>query len=353
MIAGLPGDMVSHKSRRRRRRPLYSALVLISIASLPSLAAAASGPSLLNPRQLLSAGARTYFNPKYASRNAVAATASSFNASTTGSIEVVTDPERAEGRYGHSAVYIEERDLIYFIGGQLRGNTSATRITNQVLSMNLSSLFVWDTSSDHADNPSAISALSKGLPATAWASSAVDGEGLIWLLGGVSEDCSRDSTAHILDAQSKSKSRRRWSVPKLKPRSAPRRRQASAVAVRNSTTGGSDFYVLGGIAEKDTCSEGTVGYRGVDRYDTRSREVESFGWEAPLAESSGQGFEPPLSDYTATLLADGKTIAVVGGQAASGEIASMERVLLLDVETRRWTSQVSLRLVGASEKGRS
>lgn len=240
---------------------------------------------------------------------------------------VVTKPASNQARYGHSAVYLRSSKSVMFIGGQLDVNSSETaEITNQVLSLDLASV------GDAQDvQPDIIKHWSKYLPATAWAAAALDSNDQIWLLGGLTADCSKDATTHVFDGT-------KWSAPNLLPRLPPRRRQTRAVAVANSNTGGTDIFVFGGIAERETCSEGTIGYRGIDRYDTVTSTVETFGWQAPSGANTD--FEPPLSDYSAILLADGKTIAVVGGQTASGELASMKKILLFDTVRRKWKFQV-------------
>lgn len=300
------------------------ALLFAGIGSTHSFAAASSGTRNTVHRQpildtialtrreagLDAAGASAYTNATLASK--------------LGKPKVNLRPAATQPRFGHTAIYNTEDDTIVFVGGQLDVNTSSTtEITNQALSLDPASV---------ESELEAMKSWSKNLPANAWAASAVDNRERVWLIGGLTADCSKDATVHVFDGQ-------KWSSPKLKPKAPPRRRQARAVAFSNSTTGGTDIFVLGGIAERETCSEGTIGYRGIDRYDTVSNTVETFGWDAPAGAKSD--FEPPVSDYTATLLSDGKTIAVIGGQTASGAFSPMKSILLFDIVKRRWTMQVS------------
>ncbi|KAK4696985.1 hypothetical protein P7C70_g8281, partial [Phenoliferia sp. Uapishka_3] len=127
-----------------------------------------------------------------------------------------------------------------------------------------------------------------------------------------------------------------WANPGVQPRTPPRRRQAQAVAVYNATTSGSDLFVFGGIAEKYTCSSETIGYFGVDRWDTVAGTVETLPWDPPA--NADATFAVPVSDYTATLLADNTSIVLVGGQTASGNLVGMETVLVFNSKLRTWLS---------------
>lgn len=248
------------------------------------------------------------------------------------------------GRYGHSAVYLPPPfNSLLLIGGQI--GTNGTAITSDVLQFSVASTFLWgdDRPADSAipDNPAVNPSLSSGLPASAWAATAVDPHtASTWLIGGVTPDCETDSLVHTLVAAASSPSSG-WTTASVTPRAPPRRRQATAIPVANATTGGTDIWVLGGIADRYTCSVDTIGYVGLDRYDTTLGTVESLAWTAPAGVDSVE-WAAPVSDYAATLLADGASIAVVGGQTALGELVSLDQVLLFDVKTRTWTQKVRL-----------
>ncbi|GAA5881282.1 hypothetical protein JCM1840_003844 [Sporobolomyces johnsonii] len=309
-------------SKRTRTGPASLALALLSSSAAASFL---SSPfDSLRPRNLL---ARS--------------TPSTANASTS-SPTVVASTTSSTGRFGHSAVYLPPpTNQILLFGGQVGDN--GTQITSSVLRFDAASTFLWGDRPVSAipDNPAVDATLSSGFPATAWAASALDEQERTWIVGGVTDSC-QEPMAHVLNGSS-------WSTPTLSPRVPPRRRQASAVAVANLTTQGTDVWVFGGIAEAYTCSSETIGYVGIDRYDTALDTVESMAWAAPINATSD--WEAPVSDYTATLLDDGSSIAIVGGQTAQGELAGMDQVLVFNVDLRNWYQKTVSGSVPTSRMG--
>ncbi|GAA5943446.1 hypothetical protein JCM1841_002858 [Sporobolomyces salmonicolor] len=309
-------------SKRTRTGPATLALALLSSSASASFL---SSPfDSLRPRNLL---ARS--------------TPSTANSSTSSPI-VVASTTSTTGRFGHSAIYLPPpTNQILLYGGQVGDN--GTQITSSVLRFEAASTFLWGDRPVSAipDNPAVDATLSNGFPATAWAASALDGQERTWIIGGVMDSC-QEPLAHVLNGSS-------WSTPTLSPRIPPRRRQASAVAVANLTTQGTDVWVFGGIAEAYTCSSETIGYVGIDRYDTVLDTVESMAWTAPINATSD--WEAPVSDYTATLLDDGSSIAIVGGQTAQGELAGMDQVLVFNVDLRNWYQKAVSGSVPTSRMG--
>ncbi|GAA5839048.1 hypothetical protein JCM9279_002576 [Rhodotorula babjevae] len=326
-------------------RPYHAAAALALLAS-----STVSASFLTAPLDALRA--RAFLSTRAAVPNTKAAVTYS-NASS--SLPTVVDTTPAQGRYGHSAVYLPPpANELLLIGGQV--GESDTAITNDVLRFRLASSLVWGADrplSAIPDNPLKNSSLATGLPASAWGAAAVAAQGQAWLIGGVTADCDKDAIAHVLStvpASSSSSSATAWAVPALSPRYPPRRRQASALAVANATTGGTDVWVLGGIADSWTCSTDTIGYAGVDRYDTVSGLVESMPWSAPGGVDPAE-WEPPVSDYAAVVLEQGVGILVVGGQGSDGHLADMAEVFNFDVATRSWTQQSVVNLAPAPRMG--
>ncbi|BGP43206.1 hypothetical protein JCM10449v2_007234 [Rhodotorula kratochvilovae] len=313
--------MVQRRTKRSARLRAAAAVSLLACAPSTS----ASFLDSLRARALLPRAATVVPNIK----------ASLTYSNASAALPTVVDATN-EGRYGHSAVYLPPpANELLLIGGQVGEN--GTTITNEVLRFRLASTFLWGDRPVSAipDNPAKDTALAAGLPATAWAAAAVDAQARPWLVGGVTADCEADGIAHVLDTGSSS-----WAVPALSSRYPPRRRQASAVAVANATTGGTDVWVFGGIADEFTCSSETIGYAGIDRYDTVSGVVESMPWNAPGGVAPSE-WEPPVSDYSATALADGSGVVVIGGQASDGHLADTMSVLVFDVATRSWVQQAA------------
>ncbi|GAA5888396.1 hypothetical protein JCM6882_008604 [Rhodosporidiobolus microsporus] len=317
-----------HAHRRRTRRSRTTALLVATALLAPTSTSASflsSSFDSLRARALLP---RAAAGTVLSTDNSTAAASSSF--------PVVVDATSHEGRYGHSAVYLPApTNELLLLGGQLDSNGTAPEITASSLTFRLASTFLWGDRPVSAipDNPAVDSALSSGISASAWGAAAADEQGRTWLFGGVTADCETDSVASVY-------SNGTWSAVDFSPRMPPRRRQASAVPVLNATTGGTDVWIFGGIAEQYTCSSdgSTVGYVGMDRYDTVNEVVESMAWSAP--EGAGEGWLAPVSDYTATPLDDEGSVLIVGGQTAQGTLSHIDEVLLFDVATRSWTSQV-------------
>ncbi|KAL8291520.1 hypothetical protein RQP46_002498 [Phenoliferia psychrophenolica] len=240
-----------------------------------------------------------------------------------------------EGRYGHSAVYLAASNSVLFIGGQVGDN--GTVVTADVLQFELESAFLWGKRPLSAipDNPRASPLLEAGLPPHAWAAAALDAANRTWLIGGVTQNCETDGIAYTLTVATEG-AQKGWASERVSPWAPPRRRQAQAVSVLNSTTNGADLYVFGGIAERYTCSEETIGYFGIDRWDTVHGTVETLPWNAPAGWTGA--FDPPVSDYTATLLQDKSSIVLVGGQTAAGDLVGMGSVQVFNTGLRSWLS---------------
>lgn len=261
------------------------------------------------------------YSPAELQPRATTADLSSGNSSTPSSASPLSPANLA--RYGHSSIYFPTSSSVLFLGGQ----QSPTSALAAPLRLSLASPF-----SSDAESFPLLPISYPDLPSSAWSASATDSSGRGWLLGGLSPspaaDCSTSPLAHVLPTLESS-----WSIPALHPRAPPRRRQAALASLPSG-----ELYLLGGIADKLTCSLSTAAYRGVDRINTITGDVETFGWEAP--KEAEAAWEPPVSDAQAEVLEDGKTVLLMGGQGASGKLASMKEVLLFDTVKRTWSLEV-------------
>ena len=253
------------------------------------------------------------------------------NARNTSQVLPTIANQTSESRVGHTAVYLTAKQELLFIGGQV-GETGLA-VTNSILAFRLNSSLVFGPRAIPTvnNNPSLSPKLSLSLPPHAWAASAVDAIGRIFVIGGVTRNCMKDGAAYVLEGGS-------WSTTLATPRAPPRRRQAQAISISNTTSGLDDIYVFGGIAEPYTCSKETTGYLGMDRWTTGSGEVQNFPWRTPAG--AEVDYEPAVSDYSGTLLGDGNSIAYIGGQSADGVLANMGRILIFDTKARAWSLQV-------------
>ena len=237
----------------------------------------------------------------------------------------------AHGRYGHGSVYLHETNQVLFLGGQV--GSTGTYITNDVVVLDL------DEAYPSASNPRSISAYSQGLPPHAWAATSVDTDQNVWVIGGVTQDCAADGLTTVLKGSD-------WTTANPTGHVPPRRRQAQAVAVSNSSSLAVDetqFWVWGGIAEPYTCSLDTVGYMGMDMWSTISRSIATYSWASQVGKTIPKDYRPPVSDYAAVLLRDGVSIAFIGGQVAQGDLAEMDQILTFDTVERTWSLKVRSR----------
>ena len=258
----------------------------------------------------------------------------------------ITGPLQA--RFGHSAVYLASRKQLLFIGGQI--GTQGTYVTNDVLSLNLTQDYALNESESLGNNPSVLPNLSDNLPPNAWTASTIDSNEIIWLIGGVTEDCQSDASAHILNI----KAGTAWEAVEPAIHRPPRRRQASALVMTEDKNGrkGDTLYVFGGIAEPYTCSIETVGYLAMDAWDASmtSPAVQTLAWTAqPESKENASGHgtnrafvSPPISDYAAVRLQNTDAIIYLGGQDAYGNLLSMGSLLLFNTSTHDWSIRVHM-----------
>lgn len=262
------------------------------------------------------------------------------------------------GRYGHAAVYQQYRNRVLFIGGQI--GTSGTYITNDVLSLDLNKPYTRHSTLSgftESTNPALVPELSVNLPPSAWSAYAVDAQERIWIIGGVTQDCEDDAAAYVLqDAAT-------WIPVDLGQYRPPRRRQAGAIAINNGTKD-SSLFVFGGIAEPYTCSLETVGYLAMDIWNATSTPIAappvvSVEWQGPAASNTSlpltrnSEYEPALSDYAAVSLPNEKAIIYIGGQDASGKLASMDQLLVFNTSTFVWSKESATGRVPPSSIGHS
>lgn len=288
------------------------------------------------------------------------------------------------GRYGHAAVYLPSQNQVLFIGGQI--GSRGLYITNDVLSYNLSASSRSLSSSHHHSfavppddsgsttstdsrrprrpNPALLPDLSANLPPNAWAAAAYEGQkdddgggGAVWMYGGVTQDCTNDAAAYVLNLNDSL-----WTavenVSSVTHRAAspPRRRQAQAVHMLDTAT----TYIFGGIAEPHTCSLDTVAYLAMDVWaypvdsttnatgkgdSTRSHPtidhiVQTLPFYLSGIKSNGSHYEPAVSDYAAVPLSGRDGIVYIGGQTAGGELVPMDEVLYFNTTLQEWRRKV-------------
>ncbi|KAM0745710.1 hypothetical protein T439DRAFT_384690 [Meredithblackwellia eburnea MCA 4105] len=273
----------------------------------------------------------------------------------TGKIEIGQSVPIGEGRYGHSAFYSPQLGGVVFLGGQLSSGSAqppGSTFTNQVLFLNT-------TTGAEGGGLERLDEWEKVTQPTAWGALALasfpDNSTSVITLGGLTSNCSLPLLHSLTLSSSPSLLNSSFTPLLTLPSSSnttnlpPRRRQASSISLFNTTTNTTDIYLFGGVADSWTCAPtvagsqgGIVAYLGIDRFSLAARnasaravgvEVESWAWS--LGEGMG---DVPVSDYTATVLGDGRRVLFVGGQSAQGGVRGLDEVLVFDSLTRGWTA---------------
>lgn len=302
---------------------LLNHLILLCILSHPNLITATPPSNSIRARYLFSSTTSSSIDPVYSNSTKIFPTIANLSSSSSSSTVL-------QGRYGHSTTYLASSNQLYFIGGQF-GDTG-TQISNQILVFNLNQDY------PASSNPRVDPIVSLLLPPNAWGAITTDTAQRIWSIGGITQNCEKDSIAYVLAGEA-------WIAVRATPHPPPRRRQAQGVTVRNTVSKLDEIWVFGGIAEPFTCSLETIGYLGYDRWSvgkvsesSATMIVESSEWIAPVG--TVEHYSPPVSDFTATLLQDGSNIVVIGGQSSDGVLLSMKQILVFDTTSGVWSLQV-------------
>lgn len=255
---------------------------------------------------------------------------------TTAATVFADDSQIVRGRFGHGAFYMTASNTILFVGGQLE--EEGMYITNDVSVLNMSAPLL------AGRNPSSDPSNSFNLTPTAWSASAVGSAQDIWLIGGVTSDCTTAAPAFVRGGignmwhKVASPTKQGKNAKVVGP---PRRRQTSAVAVMNSTTWTADLWVWGGMADEYTCSPEPVGYMAIDVWHTSDSTVETYKWTGVKGRDVPAGFKPPVTDYVAVPVPDGRSIAFIGGQIATGSLADMRHILVFDTVNKTFSVKVT------------
>lgn len=212
-------------------------------------------------------------------------------------------------RWGHRAVYIEDKQSVYVVGGST--SSDGTQITNDVLVLPLDSAA-----------PSWAYGPSSGLPAHAFASLAQSGSNLV-VVGGMTASCANDGVAHSLNLGGGGSS---WSS--ATPSSLKRRHGAVAAGVNDKV------FVVGGLSDKKTCGTSTAAYAAVDEVSvpvSTSSKVNTVSLPRSLT-----GTQLAVADFALAQTND--KLYLAGGQTADGTLVNYNQIGVWS-EGKGWTSQ--------------
>lgn len=261
------------------------------------------------------------------------------------------------------------------------GNTSnATNSTSESVSA-LSSLNL----SPEQSFPHAWSASFLYSSSALFTNSSTQSNASMYIIGGITPNCLSDSLFYHFsfsnsNSNTSSNSTSTWmasAVTNPNGREAPpRRRQTSAVLVpSNSSSNQTQVWVFGGVGDPLTvrtlllillanviadlsalifaqCSEITTAYLGIDLYTLSASDSSdstpnitsaTIPWLPPTNLPSDvlpSEWWAPVSDYSASLLLDNKSIALIGGQTTKGTAVGLGSVLVFDTVKRDWKSLV-------------
>ena len=264
-------------------------------------------------------------------------------------------------RWGHTAAFLPESNVVLFVGGQVpSGNDSV--VTNDVFAMDLSanSTQQW------------VQLSSKNLAPHAFAARAVthraDGnDERLFIIGGSTADCSPNASSVFMWKAGKSWRDGQWSVPDLGNAAdlPPRRRGARAMEVPTELglsgkqakeamkKGGSSIMLLGGTLDETTCNRnGSSIYPSADVWTVvagaRPRPGRASRLAKPAPTMSARTLEldarmanMSVVDYSTVLLpsTDGQAdrMLLLGGVDVDGSFAPFNQLWVLDLSSGLWT----------------
>ena len=280
-------------------------------------------------------------------------------------------------RWGQSAVYLEQSNVVLFVGGQTAANGT---LTNDVYALDVAA------AKNHTSNKSNswVKLSSDGLDANAFAAAVVspgspgNSSEQVFIIGGAVEDCDQAAPLYVWTSgnttDGKGWMQGTWSSPNVT--SPPvRRRGAKAVLVSESLatkasgkaasngTAEPAILVLGGRADESTCYKGpnlvkksnpNADYLGMDFWQVINA-LEGDSSKAPMqtpllamemgarpTSVNGQTAALPLLNYALVRIPgaapDGSEdrILFLGGRDASGKYSSFNKFWVLDVKTGEW-----------------
>lgn len=279
-------------------------------------------------------------------------------------------------RWGQSAVYVPDANIVLFSGGQIAASDGSSPVTNDVFALDLNGDGTATSKRSHHENSTQwIQLSSKDAPLHAYSARAITrtskyhGQN-VFLVGGSTDNCSA-STAPIYMWDNGNTSQWRdgaWVAPAVgaTAKMPPRRRGATAVQVPSHLGMASEnisaskhvepsFMVMGGEQDATTCSqddsEDVSVYTSVDIWTVKN----STSLSAKRAEGSPSAYMevrslpldmrmPNLSlvDYSAVVLPANETakqntrILFLGGRNSNGSLTPMTDLWALDVDTSSW-----------------
>jgi len=298
------------------------------------------------------------------------------------------DGERPSKRWGHSSTFLngtiqDKQSQLLFIGGQV---DRSGQITNDVWSLDITALTNPSPSSSNSTSDSnRWSRLSSSnLPPHSFSSSvllpkthaAKREEDELWLIGGLTLDCSKDSPIHVW------KNSTGWKSPGSIEEAPLRRKGAVGFNVpanlgkqknSNNTTDGqikmNGVMVLGGVSDSSTCYSSTnsttnekspkeVNYFGLDIWSqksststksnassitptSRSLSLDSRMKSLSLVDSSSVLIPVHQSSSSKSPSHDPR-IAFMGGKQLDGQLAEFNNFWVLELSTGNWEKWITI-----------
>lgn len=283
------------------------------------------------------------------------------------------------GRWGQSAIYLPNENLVLFTGGQVSNGSSSGggALTNDVFALNVSSI----TSNFTAGSQTPWQKLDvEGLPPHAFAANAVvsdDGSSdQVWLFGGVVDDCKNSAPGWTWSPSAGLNSS--WSPIDGKANGARKARAAAmqvpAYLPGQAPTEGTAYMMLGG---EDVCGGAGANDNANTRRASSSPQVTADLWTFPAASSSARQSAAQMQtlpvdtsrgafsvvDYSTVTLAPsanswtagtthGRTM-FLGGMTAEQTLAPWDHFWVFDPWTWTWVKWSTTGDVPSGRRGHS
>jgi hypothetical protein len=281
----------------------------------------------------------------------------------------VSKMELSWERWGHTAAYMPQSNVLLFVGGQVALSNGGEAVTNDVFALKMNT-------SNVAGGKSHWTRLSsENLPPHSFAARAITHTGdhkgeHLFLVGGATADCgATNAPVHLWSpASDEDWTQGRWRAPNISDGQSlpPRRKGADAIQVPvtlglNSTEakqakaeGGTAFMVLGGYVDYTTCNASVPAnltkpaaypYMDIWLLNHTSNESEAYGSSLsvrtlPLNASMAN---MSVTDYSTAVLPANKTanttarVVFVGGRDVYGAFTPMNQLWTLDLSTSQWS----------------
>ncbi|UZJ54230.1 hypothetical protein CBS101457_003550 [Exobasidium rhododendri] len=275
-------------------------------------------------------------------------------------VTVVETEQIPASRWGHTATYLPQSNIVLFVGGQIVSKDNVSVVTNDVYARDLSVNATQEWTQLSSEN----------LVPHAYAARAVTHDDeftdeKLFIVGGSTADCSSNASEIFMWKAGDSWRDGKWSVPTLSEEAVkpPRRRGARAMqvpvqlglgkneSVEAENAGGVSFMLLGGTSDESTCGNVTSTYAELDIWTMganaptgRAARFSKLGSQMntrAIDFDSQKSGNMTITDYSTVLLpangTQGDRILFLGGMDVNGNLTAFNLLWVLDLTSSTWS----------------